>query len=104
MGNNCSRLFLPPTDAGTRPAPRQRRGAAGVSPASWDVPCSVLHARRASCRDNEEVGMRRDMASLTCAGWPLWQPRGHGVSLQRRLLRREEPGVRQRGGHQGLGH
>lgn len=43
-------------------------------------------------------------ALLTCTGWPLRQPRGHGVSLQRRLLRREEPGVCQRGGHQGLGH
>lgn len=43
-------------------------------------------------------------ASLTCTGRPLRQPWGHGVSLQRRLLRREEPGVCQRGGHQGLGH
>lgn len=48
--------------------------------------------------------MRRVTAWLTCAGRPLRQPRGHGVSLQCRLLRREKPGVRQRGGHQGLGH
>lgn len=41
---------------------------------------------------------------LTCAGWPLRQPRGHRVPLQRRLLRRQEPGVCQRRGHQGLGH
>lgn len=67
--------------------PRQGMEVAGVSPASRDAPCSVLHTQQGSRRDEEEVGVRRVTASLTCAGRPLRQPWGHGVSLQRRLLR-----------------
>lgn len=31
--------------------------------------------------------------SLTCAGWSLWQPRRHCISLKSRLLRRQEVGI-----------
>lgn len=54
MGNNPSGPLLPPTDAGTCPAPRQGTEAAGVSPASRDAPCSVLHTQQSSCREDEE--------------------------------------------------
>ena len=45
---------------------------------------------------------------LTCAGRSLWQPRRHRVSLERRLLWRQEVRVRESGrchigrGHQGV--
>lgn len=95
-GNNPSRRLLPPTGAGMRTS-GEGMEAAGVFPPSRDAPCSVLQAQPG--RKDEEVTVW-----LTCAGWPLRQPRGHRVPLQRRLLRRQEPGVCQRGGHQGLGH